>query len=247
MPPKKNPAEGDQTKLLAGFEDKETKLIAAAFLSSIGPDKVSILSPGCTSSCGSSVLESQSSDLRRYPLETSVRFRKLTALQYDYDLMATLTGNTNGSLKKMWPPIKKKAIEAHASFATFLGTPGTNTGTTVSGERKAAGPPQAKAGRKRKGDAGVEDEADENPQPAGVESDSVEGKSGGKPDVKKKAAATKGKGRPPKKAKKDVKSEEDSADGGDGMGQYTRTESVMTWLSNTDGGTDAAKEIEEEV
>jgi hypothetical protein len=44
MPPKKNPAEGDQTKLLAGFEDKETKLIAAAFLSSIGPDKVSTFS-----------------------------------------------------------------------------------------------------------------------------------------------------------------------------------------------------------
>jgi hypothetical protein len=178
---------------------------------------------------------------------TIVGLQTLTALQYDYDLMATLTGNTNGSLKKMWPPVKKKAIETHASFAAFLGTPGTNTGTTVSGERKAAGAPQAKAGRKRKGDAGVEDEAEENHQPAGVESNNAEGKSGGKSDVKKKAAATKGKGRPPKKAKKDVKSEEDSADGGDGMGQYTRTQSVLTWLSNTDEGTEAAKEIEEEV
>jgi hypothetical protein len=42
MPPKKDVGNGDVTKLLAGFEDKEVKLLAAAFVSSIGTDKVSI-------------------------------------------------------------------------------------------------------------------------------------------------------------------------------------------------------------
>jgi hypothetical protein len=43
MPPKKDaPAAGEP--LLVGFTDKETKLIAAASVSSIGPDKVSTLS-----------------------------------------------------------------------------------------------------------------------------------------------------------------------------------------------------------
>lgn len=41
MPPKKDTAGGEANELLPGFTDKETKLIAAAYLSSTGPDKVS--------------------------------------------------------------------------------------------------------------------------------------------------------------------------------------------------------------
>jgi hypothetical protein len=41
MPPKKEVMGVDTPKLLSSFEDKETKLLAAAFLSSLGPDKVS--------------------------------------------------------------------------------------------------------------------------------------------------------------------------------------------------------------
>jgi hypothetical protein len=40
MPPKKDPAASTDSALLIGFLDKETKLIAAAFLSYVGPDKV---------------------------------------------------------------------------------------------------------------------------------------------------------------------------------------------------------------
>ncbi|KAK1910177.1 hypothetical protein P3342_006450 [Pyrenophora teres f. teres] len=79
MAPKKDAPDGDSNALLVGFTDKETKLLAAAFVSCIGTDK------------------------------------------YDYDLMATLTKNTAGSLKKMWPPVKKKASENHPSFASLLG------------------------------------------------------------------------------------------------------------------------------
>jgi hypothetical protein len=62
--------------------------------------------------------------------------------------MATITGNTAGSLKKMWPPVKKKALEAHPSFAAFLGTDGSNIAA-----------PKAAGGRKRKAaaDSNVED------------------------------------------------------------------------------------------
>jgi hypothetical protein len=62
MPPKKDTPKKDAVataSLLNGFTDKETKLLAAAFVSTIAPDK------------------------------------------YDYDVMATETGNTAGSLKKM--------------------------------------------------------------------------------------------------------------------------------------------------
>jgi hypothetical protein len=43
MPPKKDTAEVGAVKMLEGFEYKETKLLAAAFVSCIGPDKVSDL------------------------------------------------------------------------------------------------------------------------------------------------------------------------------------------------------------
>jgi hypothetical protein len=43
MPPKKDHAAAGADKLLVGFEDKETKLLAAAFVCCTGPDKVSNL------------------------------------------------------------------------------------------------------------------------------------------------------------------------------------------------------------
>ena len=43
MPPKKDTAGAEARELLAGFTDKETKFLAAAFLSSLGPDKVRLL------------------------------------------------------------------------------------------------------------------------------------------------------------------------------------------------------------
>ena len=44
MPPKKDPAaEGEAADLIKGFSQRDSKLLAAAFISSIGPDKVSTL------------------------------------------------------------------------------------------------------------------------------------------------------------------------------------------------------------
>ncbi|KAL5116131.1 hypothetical protein ACEQ8H_006028 [Pleosporales sp. CAS-2024a] len=223
MPPKKDAAASDGT-LLAGFDNKETKLLAAAFVSSIGPDK------------------------------------------YDYDLMATLTSNTAGSLKKMWPPVKKKTIEAYPSFAAFLGVTGANM-TAKSPSAKPAPTPKAAGGRKRKAapdaepdadadaDANMDDDAEDvkpkakpaakakggrKPKAATAASSDVEAESA--VEAKKKAPARR---RPSKKSKKEeIKSEEDSADGGDGMGQYTYKDKVEKWLSGTDQGLET---IEEEI
>lgn len=41
MPPKKNPAAADAGEAIVGFSARDTKLIAAAFVASTGPDKVS--------------------------------------------------------------------------------------------------------------------------------------------------------------------------------------------------------------
>ncbi|KAL1592240.1 hypothetical protein SLS60_011317 [Paraconiothyrium brasiliense] len=74
--------------------------------------------------------------------------------KYDYDLFANLTGNTTSSIKKMWPPIKRKVIEAQPSFGTFLsGTTSTSASFgDDAGETKAKAAPKAKAnnGKKRK-------------------------------------------------------------------------------------------------
>jgi hypothetical protein len=148
--------------------------------------------------------------------------------------MATLTGNTAGSLKKMWPPVKRKAIDAHLSFAKFLGSEGGN----------AAAVPKATGGRKRKATADVDGE-DVDSKSAEDKSDSAN-KSDGKAKTKKKAPAAKPKGRPAKKTKKEVKEEEDSADGGDGMGEYTLKQSIVKWLNSTDGSPDAEEDVEGE-
>lgn len=157
--------------------------------------------------------------------------------------MGTLTGNTAGSLKKMWPPVKKKAVEAHPSFATFLGNTGANI---ASGEPKTAAPAKAKGGRKRKADAeanGENDATDAEPKSATVEkSDSAGGKSNTKANSKKKVPAKKQK----KKVKTEVKSEEDSGDGGDGLGEFRFRKRVLRWLHCTDGCPDAVKDSVEE-
>jgi hypothetical protein len=152
--------------------------------------------------------------------------------------MATITGNTAGSLKKMWPPVKKKALEAHPSFAAFLGTDGNNIAA-----------PKAAGGRKRKAaaDSNVEDADPKSAEEQSDGTDKTDSKTDSKVETKKKAPA-KGKGRPAKKSKKEVKDEEDSADGGDGLGQYTRRHKVEKWLNSTDGTSDnKPKDIEDEV
>ena len=66
--------------------------------------------------------------------------------QYDFDLFATLTGNTAGTLKKMWPPIKRKAADDHPSFGNFLGAAPAKAGEGKEGAAK----PKVNNGRKRK-------------------------------------------------------------------------------------------------
>ncbi|KAF1914565.1 hypothetical protein BDU57DRAFT_519634 [Ampelomyces quisqualis] len=120
--------------------------------------------------------------------------------------MAKLTGNTVGSLKKMWPPVKKKAVETHPSFATFLGlsTAAASTNTAaVPAEPPTAAAPKPKVARKRKADS---DADNGTPTPA------------------------KPKGRAPKTVKTNdvvhdpVNDDPDSADGGDGLEATRATE-----------------------
>jgi hypothetical protein len=218
MPPKKDAADGGTTKQLVGFEDKETKLLAAAFVSCIGPDKVST-SSACMSWMNTSI--------------ANFECMLLTASQYDYDLMAKLTGNTSGSLKKMWPPIKRKATDAHASFATFLGANGTNVVATPA-VAKPVPVPKATGGRKRKAavDAYVEAEPETkelDPMSARAKSNESDSgnKSDGKVETKNKVPTTKTKARSTKKVKKEVAESEDSTHGGDGLGEYARKQKVV--------------------
>ncbi|XPS75673.1 hypothetical protein M3J09_007747 [Ascochyta lentis] len=156
MPPKKEAPAADSG--IAGYDLKETKLLAAAFLSSIGPDK------------------------------------------YDYPLFAKLSGFTEGTLKKFWPPVKKKGIENHENFGKFLG----------GGSVAPANAPKAAAGKKRKA---ADDDAGADPEPSDA-ADVNDGKTSGKPAK----APAKGKGRGKKvKTEEKVKEEDDSADGGDGL------------------------------
>ncbi|KAF1947448.1 hypothetical protein EJ02DRAFT_90038 [Clathrospora elynae] len=265
MPPKKDAAGSEANGLIAGFTEKECKLLAAAFISSTGPDK------------------------------------------YDYDVMAKLTKNTVGSLKKMWPPVKKKAMETHPSFAAFLGQASASAtaaaastardakaaAATTARDAKAAAAATAaaaapKVSKKRKAaDESLEDvdespeDVDESPEdvyespedtedspedtdesPEGADdanqdvepTSAISKKSDGvkspvKSPVKKKPAAEKKAPTPKKpraankKAKTDevtsdeepmTKSGDDSADGGDGIGEFTLRDNVGKWLHNTD-------------
>ena len=203
MPPKESKA-GGLEYTIAGFEPRETKLLAAAFVSSIGPDKV--MSGPCIMFTDS-----------------------LTRTQYDFDLFASLTGNTAGSLKKMFPPVKRKAADAHPSFAAYLGLPPTaNAGT----EAKAPAPKKQRKVAPGAGDAGgapketeTEVETKEKvTQKKGARgrpkkvTDAAEEPEAGEDDTRKKAPA-KGPGRPGKAKSadngKDVK-KEPSPDGNSG-------------------------------
>lgn len=155
--------------------------------------------------------------------------------------MATLTNNTVGSLRKMWPPVKKKAIDAHLSFGKFLGSASATNPTAPAADGKPAG--AASKAKKRK-------TTDENPETADSDDkkpDSAADKSDGKiasdNSTSKKAKVEK-KAPAPKKprAKTQVKKEEpasdndaeNSADGGDGLGEYCYTDNMHRWLNSTD-------------
>ncbi|KAJ4362688.1 hypothetical protein N0V95_001396 [Ascochyta clinopodiicola] len=175
MPPKKD-ASADSG--IAGYDLKETKLLAAAFLSSIGPDK------------------------------------------YNYPLFAQLSGFTEGTLKKFWPPVKKKGIENHDNFGTFL----------AGGSVALTNAPKAAAGKKRKA---ADANADAELEPSADAADVDDSKAPGKPVKAPAKAPAKGKGRA-KKVKTEEPVEEDSADGGDGMGEFVFRKNVVVWLESTD-------------
>ncbi|KAJ4376736.1 hypothetical protein N0V86_006853 [Didymella sp. IMI 355093] len=179
MPPKKDAAPANIT--IEGYDVKETRILAAAFLSSLGADK------------------------------------------YDWPLFAKLTGFTEGSLKKFWPPVKNKAIEQTESFATFL-----------KGAGAAATPPKAAAGGKKRKAA----DADADLDPKASSADTADSKA---PEGKTKKAPAKKRG---KKAKTEeveeqkVKEEDNSTDGGDGLGEFVYSKNVLDWLESTDGTAD---------
>jgi len=171
--------------------------------------------------------------------------------------MSALTGNTAGSLKKMWPPVKRKALDAHESFGKLLGTAAAN----AAGEGTAsAGPKPAVGGKKRKA---THDEPEEDSGDAAetAPTDTMSGDN--KSDVRKKAAsrekkvpAAKKTARPRKQAKKEeddvemmADGGEQSADQGDGAGEHALTQNVYNWLNDTDGECidKDVKEEEEEV
>ncbi|KAF1835883.1 hypothetical protein BDW02DRAFT_596973 [Decorospora gaudefroyi] len=118
MAPKKDVPEGGHTTLLTGFTVRETKFLAAAFVSSIGKDK------------------------------------------YDWELMSSLTGNTSNTAKKIFPPIKKKAAEAHPSFAAFLG----HDDAVATASNSAANTASADAVPEAKHDTRKRKTADESPE-----------------------------------------------------------------------------------
>jgi hypothetical protein len=146
--------------------------------------------------------------------------------QYDWPLFAKLTGFTEGSLKKFWPPVKNKAIEQTESFGAFL-----------NGAGGVAAAPNAPAGGKKRKAADADADADLDPKTSSADT------TGGKAEGETKKAPAKKRG---KKAKteeveeKKVKEEENSADGGDGLGEFVYRKNVVDWLESTDGTADEA-------
>lgn len=147
--------------------------------------------------------------------------------QYDWPLFAKLTGFTEGSLKKFWPPVKNKAIEHTESFGTFL-----------KGAGAAAAPPKAAAGGKKRKAADTDADAELDPRTSPT--DTADGKAA---EGKTKKGPAKKSG---KKAKMEevedekVKEGENSADGGDGLGEFVYRKNVVDWLESTDGTADEA-------
>ena len=136
--------------------------------------------------------------------------------------MAKLAGFTEGTTKKFWPPVKRKVMEEHPELAKYL----TGTASTTN----AATPTKA-AGKKRKA---ANADADADTELDSKVSDTAEGNG---TDGKTKRAPAKG-----KRGKK-IKTEdaeagsvdtENSADGGDGMGEFVYSANVIDWLNKTD-------------
>lgn len=159
--------------------------------------------------------------------------------------MSVLTGNTVGSLKKMWPPVKRKAIDANESFGKFLGL----AGATAAGETTASTVPKLATGGKKRKATSPDEEADEanddSAEPAPADTTSDDNKSDSKKKAgptEKKASTAKKPGRPRKQIKKEgnddevmADSGEQSADGGDGVGEYAFIQNVCKWLNDADG------------
>ncbi|KAF3037001.1 hypothetical protein E8E11_005762 [Didymella keratinophila] len=185
MPPKKEAAAPNTT--IEGYDVKETRILAAAFVSSLGAGK------------------------------------------YDWPLFAKLTGFTEGSLKKFWPPVKNKAIEQTESFGAFL----NGTGAVAAAPKAAA----AAGGKKRKA---ADADADTDLDPKTSSADTTDGKAAG---GKTKEAPAKKRGKKVKAEEAEdekVKDEENSADGGDGLGEFVYSKNVVDWLDSTDGTADEA-------
>jgi hypothetical protein len=149
-------------------------------------------------------------------------------------------------------------MELHPSFAAFLGQAGTAAAAPAAGEAK----PAAKATKKRKAadespdeDAATADDVVKDHEPTAATTKSDGNKSDApksptkktpaakrekKPPAEKKAPAAKGKGHAKKQVKKEepadeddkVKSEENSVDGGDGLGEFAFNKNVQQWLTD---------------
>lgn len=111
-------------------------------------------------------------------------------------------------------------MEQHANFSKFLSGDATATATAS----------KSATGKKRKA-AEAPEAADTEPAADNTDSNTAEGK------VKKAPA----KGKRGKKVKTEetederVKDEDNSADGGDGLGEFVYKENVIKWLHSTDG------------
>ena len=147
------------------------------------------------------------------------------SLQYDWPLFAKLTGFTEGSLKKFWPPVKNKAIEQTESFGAFLN--GASVGAAV------AAPKAATAGGKKRKAADADADADLDPKTSST--NAFDDKPAG---GKAKKASAKKRGKKAKAEDNMVKEEENSADGGDGLGEFVYRKDVVDWLESTDSTAD---------
>lgn len=205
MPPKKEAVAPNTT--IEGYDVKETRILAAAFVSSLGAGKVR----------------------RRTVFLNTLTLRiEADSAQYDWPLFAKLTGFTEGSLKKFWPPVKNKAIEQTESFGAFL----NGTGAAAAPSKAAS------AGGKKRKAADADADADLDPKISSA--DTTDGKAA---DGKTKKAPAKKRGKKAKAEDSDdekVKEEENSADGGDGLGEFVYSKNVVDWLESTDDTADEA-------
>jgi hypothetical protein len=131
--------------------------------------------------------------------------------------MAKLAGFTEGTTKKFWPPVKRKAMEEHPELANQL----TGTASSTTAAPKAAG-------KKRKAVDAEAADADAELDPK--LSDTAEGNG---TDSKPKKAPAKGK-RGKKIKTEDAEAENNSADGGDGKREFVYKGFVVDWLNKTD-------------